>query len=102
MAENKKKETELTSEVAESKNAKEKSEAKEVKPAKVKKEGWFSKLVKLLKGSKSELKKVTWAGTKATTKNSLLVVVVLIIVGVAFGLFDMGFNWLITNIIDLY
>jgi preprotein translocase SecE subunit len=102
MVENKKKETELTSEVAESKSAKDKSEAKEVKPAKVKKEGWFNKLGKLLKGSKSELKKVTWAGTTATTKNSLLVVVVLIIVGVAFGLFDMGFNWLITNIIDLY
>ncbi|MBE6542905.1 MAG: preprotein translocase subunit SecE [Ruminococcaceae bacterium] len=102
MAENKKKESELTSEVAESKKGNEKPEAKEVKPAKVKKEGWFSKLVKLFKGSKSELSKVTWAGKTATTKNSLLVLVVLVIVGVAFGLFDMGFNWLITHIIDLY
>ena len=102
MAENKKKESELTSEVAESKDVKDTTETKEVKPAKVKKEGWFSKLVKLLKGSKSELKKVTWAGTMSTTKNSVLVLVVLVIVGIAFGLFDMGFNWLITHIIDLY
>lgn len=102
MAENKKNESELTSEVAESKKVKDTAETKEVKPAAVKKEGWFKKLIKLFKGSKSELKKVTWAGTKATTKNSILVLVVLVIVGIAFGLFDIGFNWLINQIINLY
>ena len=98
MTENMKKNDEQTSEVAENKKA----ETKEVKPAKVKKDGWFKKVLKLFKDSKSELRKVTWAGKTATTKNAGLVLVVLIIVGLIFGLLDMGFNWLITTIIDLY
>ena len=98
MAENMKKDNEQTSEVAETK----KVETKEVKPAKIKKDGWFKKLIKLFKDSKSELRKVTWAGKKATTKNSVLVIVVLIIVGAIFGLLDMGFNELIRFIINLY
>ena len=98
MAENIKKENEVASEVEESK----KSEAKEVKPAKVKKDSWMKKLGKLFKDSKSELKKITWAGKEATTKNAILVIVVLVVVGVVFGLLDMGFNWLITTILDLY
>ena len=69
---------------------------------KVKKDGFFKKLIKLFKDSKSELKKITWAGKKATTKNSALVIVVLIIVGIFFGVLDMGFNWLINTIINLY
>ena len=98
MAENMKKNSEQTSEVAENKKA----ETKEVKPAKVKKDSWFKKVLKLFKDSKSELRKVTWAGKTATTKNSVLVIAVLVIVGLIFGLLDMGFNWLITTIIDLY
>ncbi len=79
-----------------------KEKAPETKPVKVKKEGFFKKLFKLLKDSKSELKKITWAGKNATTKNSILVIVVLIIVGIILGGLDMGFNWLITTIINLY
>lgn len=97
MAENMKKENEVTA-VDEGK----KPESKEVKPAKVKKDGWFKKLLKLFKDSKSELKKITWSGKRAATKNSILVIAVLVVVGLIFGLLDMGFNWLITTIIDLY
>ena len=100
MAENKNKETELATGEVESKKSN--SESKETKPVKVKKDGVFTKLFKLLKGSKSELKKITWASKKATTKNSILVLVVLVIVGVILGVLDIGFNWLINTIINLY
>ncbi len=78
----------------------------EAKPAKVKakakKPGIFSKLLKLFKDSKSELKKVTWADKSATTKNTVFVIVTLVIVAVIFGLFDTAFRYIIDFIMDLY
>ena len=87
--------------MAENKEIKKTSE-KEAKPAKVKKPGFFSKIVKLFKDSKNEMKKVTWAEKKATTKNTVLVIVSLIIVAVVFGLFDTAFRFIVDFIMDLY
>lgn len=87
--------------MAENKEIK-KAADKAAKPAKEKKPGWFSKLVKLFKESKSEVKKITWSDKKSTTKNTILVIVSLVIIAVIFGLFDMGFRWILEFINDLY
>ena len=62
----------------------------------------FAKLGGLFKGSWRELRNITWSSKRSTTMNSILVVVMLIIVGTIFGLFDIGFSKLLTLVMDIY
>lgn len=57
--------------------------------AKVKKE---NKLVKYLKGTKSELKKIVWPSFRQVCKNTLIVLVVVLIVGLLIAGLDLLFN----------
>ncbi len=72
------------------------AEKNEVK--KEKKPGFFSKLVKKLKGLKSEFKKITWASKKTTFKSFGLVIVAILAIALVLGLVDFGlialFNFL--------
>lgn len=53
----------------------------------VKKKGIFSRMVKSIKATKSEFKKVVWPTKKQLLNNTAIVIVALIIVGlVIFGL----------------
>ena len=69
-----------------------------IKSKKEKKPGFFSKLVKKLKGLKSEFKKITWASKKTTFKSFGLVIVAILAIALVLGLVDFGlialFNFL--------
>lgn len=69
-----------------------------VKSEKQKKPGLFARLGKFFKGLKSEFKKITWSNVKTTTKNFGIVLVVLIVFAVVVGLFDWGFESLLSLI----
>ena len=60
--------------------------------AEVKKENWFKrtwgKICKFFRELKSELKKVSWPTAKQVAKNTLIVVVSVIVLGVFIWLFD--------------
>lgn len=73
-----------------------KTAPKEAKP-KEKKPGFFKKIGKFFKDCKSELKKIVWASLSSTTKNTILVVVTIIIATALFYGLDQLFN---TAIID--
>lgn len=57
--------------------------------AKAKKE---NKLVKYLKGTKSELKKIVWPTFRQVVKNTLIVLLVVLIVGLIIAGLDLLFN----------
>ena len=53
----------------------------------VKKEGFFARIVKSMKATKSELKKVVWPSKKQLSNNTIIVIAALIVVGlIIFGL----------------
>ena len=53
----------------------------------VKKDGFFARIVKSMKATKSEFKKVVWPSKKQLFNNTLIVVAALIIIGlIIFGL----------------
>ncbi len=53
----------------------------------VKKEGIFARLVKSIKASKSEFKKVVWPTKKQLLNNTTIVIIALLIIGlIIFGL----------------
>ena len=59
----------------------------------VKKEGFFRRIGKSIKGTKSEFKKVVWPTRKQIFNNTLIVIAALIIIGlIIFGL-DMLFQF---------
>ncbi|MDO4563404.1 MAG: preprotein translocase subunit SecE [Clostridia bacterium] len=65
----------------------------------VKKEGFFTKVIKFFKGVKSELKKVVWPTWKQLLNNTWIVVVAILIIGlIIFGL-DLLFQFLIMNLL---
>ncbi len=47
----------------------------------------------------SELKKVTWPTREETAYLTMVVIIVAVIAGVALGLVDIFFNWLIDNLL---
>ena len=69
-----------------------------VKKQKSDKPGFFARLAKGFKGLKSEFKKITWTGVKTTSKNFLIVLVVLVAFAIAIGIVDLSlggiFDWL--------
>ncbi len=92
MANNEKK-NEMPAEVSANKVEKTKAEKKE--KAEKKKNGFFAKIGKFfvmlggkIKGLKAEWKKISWASFKSTSKNFLLVLVIVTCFAVALGIID--------------
>ena len=53
----------------------------------VKKDGFFARIAKSMKATKSEFKKVVWPSKKQLTNNTIIVIAALIVVGlIIFGL----------------
>lgn len=71
---------------------------KEKKPEKKaeKKPGIFSRIGRWLREMRSELKKVVWPDKKTTAKNTAVVIVCVLVVGV----FIWGFDWIANNLIS--
>ena len=80
-----------------------KAEAKKSskKPANKKKPNVFKRLWKYLVACKGELKKITWPTPKQTTKNFLIVLAVIVVMGLfIFGL-DTGLYKLLSLVMDM-
>ncbi len=89
--------------MADSKAAAKKQETKKPakKPANKKKPNVFKRLWKYLVACKGELKKITWPTPKQTTKNFLIVLVVILVMGLfIFGL-DQGLYKLLGLVMDM-
>ncbi len=89
--------------MADSKAAAKKQETKKPakKPANKKKPNVFIRLWKYLVACKGELKKITWPTPKQTTKNFLIVLVVILVMGLfIFGL-DQGLYKLLGLVMDM-
>ena len=74
--------------------------------AEAKKENWFKrtwgKVCKFFRELKSELKKVVWPTPKQVVKNTLIVVVAVIIIGATVSLFDLVAGTAVTALINLF
>ena len=72
--------------------------------AEAKKENWFKrtwgKVCKFFRELKSELKKVVWPTPKQVVKNTLIVVVAVIIIGATVSLFDLVAGTAVTALIN--
>ncbi len=78
--------------MAEIEKSKAASETKsDKKPAKSK-PSFFARIAKFFREYKAELKKVTWASGSDTLRNTIVVVVSVIIVGAVIGVLDFAFN----------
>ena len=73
--------------------------------AEAKKENWFKRtfgaIGKYFRELRSELKKVVWPTPKQVTKNTLIVLACVLIVGVFIWVFDFVAGWGITSLIGL-
>ena len=56
------------------------------------KAGFFKRVGKWFREMKSELKKVVWATRESTLKNTLIVAVAVVVVGVCIGILDFAFS----------
>ena len=74
--------------------------------AEVKKENWFKrtwgKICKFFRELKSELKKVSWPTAKQVGKNTLIVVVCVLVLGVVVWLFDFAAGFGINALLGLF
>ena len=79
-------------------------EAKEksAKPAKAKKDKQPGKVKNAWKGFRSELKKIVWPTWKQVFKNTLVVLVIVIICAVVIGALDYAFSGGIQALVDLF
>lgn len=68
------------------------AESKPEKPAKEKKEKKKGKIKEAWRGFKSETKKIVWPSWKQVLKNTLIVLVVVIICAVVIGALDYAFS----------
>ena len=75
---------------------------KSAKKAKDKKPGFFDRLKRWFREMKSELKKVSWPSAKATMKNVGVVIVCVIIVGLAIGVFDVLVKAVVDALLKLF
>lgn len=78
-----------------------KAKANAKKPAKNKKPNVLKRLWKYLVACKGELKKITWPTPKQTTKNFLIVLVVIIVMGLFIFALDQGLFHLLHNIMGM-
>jgi len=81
--------------------AEKKGKEADKKPAKKNKTGFFARVAKWFKEMKSELKKVQWPTAKTVAKNTGIVILCVIIVGICIGVFDLLANRVITALLDL-
>ncbi len=72
-----------------------------VKESNGKKKTIFARFVTAIREYKSEITKITWPGMSTVAKNTLVVFVVCIIVGVFIFLLDSGLAWLLESILSL-
>ena len=63
--------------------------------------GWRA-LVKFLKDTRGELRKVVWTPKAELVKNSKLVIVTVVVVGIAIAIVDLGSSWIINSIAKLF
>ena len=75
---------------------------KAAKKAKDKKPGFFERLKRWFREMRSELKKVSWPSAKATMKNVGVVIVCVIIVGLAIGVFDVLVKAVVDALLKLF
>ena len=75
------------------------TEAKSVKPKKEKKKG---RLKEAWRGFKSEVKKIVWPSRKQVFKNTLVVIVVVVICAIIIGALDYAFSQGIIALTDLF
>ena len=61
---------------------------KDAKTEKKSKPGFFARIGKWFKEMRSELKKVQWPGAKSVGKNTLTVIICIVVVGVFIWVFD--------------
>ena len=73
-----------------------------VKEKKVeKKPGFFKKLGKFFRESKSEMKKIVWSSKKQTFNNTVVVIVSMLVIGAIVVGLDYLFSWVIQGLISL-
>lgn len=53
----------------------------------------FAKSGKFFKDVKAEFKKVIWPTPKQAVKNTIIVIVCVVVVGLLIGILDMAFSW---------
>lgn len=82
------------------KNIDTKVESKKEKKSSKGKVGFFSKTAKFFRECKGELKKITWPTPKATTKNFLVVIAVIAIMGVFIFALDRGLYALLNLVME--
>ena len=74
--------------------------------AEVKKENWFKRawsgVRRYFRELRSELKKVVWSSPKQVAKNTLIVLVCVLIVGAFVWVFDFVANYGITTLINAF
>ena len=58
---------------------------------------FYDKLPGAFRDIIAELRKVTWPTREETTRLGFAVIVVAVTIGLALGLVDFGFNWLVDN-----
>ena len=92
------KETKVTEEVTENKDAK---ATKAPAPVKKNKVPLGQRISKAFREFKAEFKKIVWSSKKATFSNTALVIACMVIVSVAIGLLDTGFSTLLNWIAGL-
>ena len=90
MADNEKKELET---VEEAKPAKQEKAKKKDKPS------IFSRIAAWFRSCKSEIKKIVWPGWKDVVKNTVIVLIMCLIIGVFIWLVDFGLGKLLTLIL---
>lgn len=66
-----------------------------------KKESIFTRIARWFREMRSELKKVVWPSKKQVLKNTLIVIVCSVIIGVVIWLFDQGAGYLYQGIVAL-
>jgi preprotein translocase subunit SecE len=68
----------------------------------VQKTNLLSRLIQYLKESREELRKVSWPNRKDTTRYSIIVIVLCVVMAIFFGAFDYslnkGLSWLVSLI----
>ena len=64
------------------------------------KQGFFSKMVKYFKEVKSEMKKVVWPTFDKVKKNTFIVIVYVLLVGIVIWGLDGLFTWLISLVVN--
>ena len=61
----------------------------------------WKKIVKFLKDTVGELKKVVWTSKAEVSKNFKLVIATVVVVSVAIALIDLASSWIINSIANL-